>query len=519
MKISHVLAAAVFIAVLGVHVAWNHPSQSDGLSASSPESTEECTDSQGTYVSSGAMWLGLSYASAGAFAAFCLGRLYLDRKAALAGTVGGLTLGGFVYVVACFMLGCCGSPMLGVYGGLLGPRFLGFAKPLLLVITLASIAIGYICIIRRKACSSAGSCCPEQEGDRSSEGLRGPEPWMRGYVETAAGRIPRPASALSFADRVGSAKARWGIRRMRYTVQPRLYALGQPTAESVVLVTANYKMSFDRLRSELAQIDAWIMVLDTKGINVWCAAGKGTFGTEEIIERVRAVRLGEIVSHRRLILPQLAGPGVSAHKVKSACGFEVVYGPIRAQDLPAFLAAGMKATAQMRKVRFDLADRVVLIPMELRMSSKYLLVVAVGLFLLGGLGADGYSWDRTVLIGLRSVLILAAAYVVGAVVPVALLPWLPGRAFSVKGMWVGLPAGLAVVGYSLNNPGVFASRLSAGGWFFMLVAVASFMAMNFTGASTYTSLSGVRREVRIAGPIQALCGLLGLGLWVAERFA
>ena len=335
---------------------------------------------------------------------------------------------------------------------------------------------------------------------------------------SAAGPIPRVSSILNFGDRLGSAKARWGIGRMRCMVEPGLYALGQPRANSVVLVTANYKMSFDRLRSQLDQIDAWIMVLDTKGINVWCAAGKGTFSTEEIIERVKAVELEKIVSHRRLILPQLAGPGVSAHKVKSGCGFSVVYGPIRAEDLPEFLAAGNKATAQMRKVHFNLADRVVLIPMELRMSAKHLLLVALALFLLGGLGADGYSWDRGMAIALQSVLILVGGYLVGAVVPVLLLPWLPGRAFSVKGLWVGLAAGLTVVGYSLNNPDVFDSRLIVAGWFFMLVAMASFLMMNFTGASTYTSLSGVRREVRTAGPIQALAGLLGLGLWLAERF-
>ena len=152
------------------------------------------------------------------------------------------------------------------------------------------------------------------------------------------------------------------------------------------------------------------------------------------------------------------------------------------------------------------------------MSAKYLLAVALGLFLLDGLGADGYSWDSSMVIGLQSVLILAGGYLVAAAVPVLLLPWLPGRAFSIKGMWVGLATGLGIVGYSFNNPGVFDGRLTVAGWFFMLVAMASFLMMNFTGASTYTSLSGVRREVRRAGPIQAICGLLGLGLWVAERF-
>jgi len=30
----------------------------------------------------------------------------------------------------------------------------------------------------------------------------------------------------------------------------------------------------------------WILILDTKGVNVWCAAGKGTFGTEELVFRI-----------------------------------------------------------------------------------------------------------------------------------------------------------------------------------------------------------------------------------------
>ena len=165
MKTSHILAAVVFVAVFLVHASWNQPSPGGegGVTGAVPE--EKCAETQVSYESSGAIWLGLSYASAGAFAAFCLGRLYQDRKGALAGTVGGLTLGGFVYVAGCFMLGCCGSPMLGVYVGLLGPRFLGFAKPLVLVITLVSIAIGYVCIIRRRACACAPAetCCGDQE--------------------------------------------------------------------------------------------------------------------------------------------------------------------------------------------------------------------------------------------------------------------------------------------------------------------------------------------------------------------
>src|SRR3990170_3965571 len=96
---------------------------------------------------------------------------------------------------------------------------------------------------------------------------------------------------------------------------PGLYGLGNPTPDSPAFITANYTLSFDALRSALAGRDGYILVLDTEGINVWCAAGKGTFGTDELVGRVESTGLGVVVRHRRLILPQLGAPGVAAHEV------------------------------------------------------------------------------------------------------------------------------------------------------------------------------------------------------------
>ena len=84
--------------------------------------------------------------------------------------------------------------------------------------------------------------------------------------------------------------------------------MGRPGPESPVFVTSNYTLSFDALRTSIKGIDGYILVLDTKGINVWCAAGKGTFGTDEVIKRVQETELAQVVSHRRLILPQLRRP-------------------------------------------------------------------------------------------------------------------------------------------------------------------------------------------------------------------
>ena len=81
---------------------------------------------------------------------------------------------------------------------------------------------------------------------------------------------------------------------MHYLVPPGLYAVGEPTAGSPVVVTGNYKMTYDAVRRTLAGRDNWVLVLETYGINVWCAAGKGTFGTEEIVRRVAASGLADM---------------------------------------------------------------------------------------------------------------------------------------------------------------------------------------------------------------------------------
>jgi hypothetical protein len=304
---------------------------------------------------------------------------------------------------------------------------------------------------------------------------------------------------------------------MSYLVEPGLYAVGHPTPDSPVFVSANYKMSFDRLRAALAGIDGWILTLDTKGVNVWCAAGRGTFGTEELIQRINETGLSRFVSHNKLIVPQLGAPGVAAHEVGEKSGFRVVYGPVRANDLPAFLEANMSATAEMRRVKFPLRDRLAVTAVELVMSAKYVLAVMAALLLLAGLGPDGYSLARVLDSGAWSAVLFAAAFVAGTILTPILLPWLPGRALSLNGAWIGavlLPA-LATVARSEM---VAASWLTVAAWCLLIPATTSFAAMNFTGSTTYTSLSGVRREMRIAVPIQIVAAVLGLSLWLAARF-
>jgi acetyl-CoA decarbonylase/synthase complex subunit gamma len=335
-------------------------------------------------------------------------------------------------------------------------------------------------------------------------------------MTTPAGELPKVSSALTRHDRWGIIKMRLGAGRTHYTIDPGLYALGHPDAQAPILVTANYKMSFDYLRQALADRNAWILVLDTKGINVWCAAGKGTFGTKELIQKIEASGLKKVVDHRKLILPQLGAPGVAAHQVKQFTGFKVHYGPVRAADLTDYLDAGLKATKEMRIMGFPLKDRAVLIPLELLITAKPFILVSLALLILSGiLGQSGFQ-TNIFHDGLFAVGALACAIMGGAVINPLLLPYIPGRAFSVKGLIIGLVIALGLIYLRGIDVQLWAGRAESLAWLLIIPAVSAYLAMNFTGCSTYTSLSGVKKEMRFALPLEMTAGILGLALWITS---
>jgi hypothetical protein len=311
--------------------------------------------------------------------------------------------------------------------------------------------------------------------------------------------IEPTTSSLTWANQWDHWLARWGVNRGGHRVAPGLYALGRPNVESAVFVTANYSLSFDALRSALPGVDAHILVLDTKGINVWCAAGKGTFGTDELVHRIDVTGLRDVVSRRVIVLPQLGAPGVAAHDVKRRTGFRVQYGPVRARDLPEYLRTG-QATPEMRRVRFDWVDRLVLIPVEIVHTFLKMAIAAVILFLIGGL---------------VPALAAVAAVWAGCVLFPLLLPWLPTREFSSKGFVLGTIVALPFAAWLALQPGLL--------WWQRLIwlaisllgmpAVTAYLSLNFTGSSTFTSRTGVRAEMVTHIPyMAAMAAIAGLSI-------
>jgi len=319
--------------------------------------------------------------------------------------------------------------------------------------------------------------------------------------------LPATTSQLTRADRWDHFLARVGVNRTRHLVRPGLYALGQPSIGSPVFVSANYTLSFDALRSALARIDSYILVLDTKGVNVWCAAGEGTFGTEELVNRIEVTGLSDIVRTRVLILPQLGAPGVAAHEVKQRSGFRVEYGPVRAADLPAYLQT-RRATPEMRRVQFTLVDRLTVALVDMVVGFLPMAAAALVMYFISGLTAA---------------LAVVMIYFTGEVLFPILLPFIPTREFSSKGFLLGL---LVAIPFSLA---AFMGHPDASMWLRLVGALVyllamppavAFLALLFTGSTTFTSRSGVKREIFTYTPLMAWTFgggiLLLIGLVVAR---
>lgn len=360
-------------------------------------------------------------------------------------------------------------------------------------------------------------CCGPPAGPASGPDER-PGYTLCQYVEkfktTPAGPVPMVKTRLETRDILGTIKTRIGVGRNNYKISPGLYGTGDPDETSPVLVTANYKLTFDHVRRELAGVDAWILVLDTRGINVWCAAGKGTFATAELAHRIKTTGLDRVASHGRVILPQLGATGISAHEVKKRSGFKVIWGPVRINDIKLFLKNNMKSDKSMRQVTFTFVERLVLVPVEISLMLKTAFWVILALFLISGIGPEIFSltsaWHRGVLAALSIIMGIVA----GAVLAPILLPWVPGVSFALKGILTGAAAVIPlwmVWGFDVDRTGIVALL-------FFSVSVSSYLAMNFTGSTPFTSPSGVEKEMRRYIPVQAIMGLAGVVLWIYSSF-
>ncbi len=327
-------------------------------------------------------------------------------------------------------------------------------------------------------------------------------------MSTPAGIVPRVSPQWFRSDRISAALVRLGIGRGRYRIAPGLYALGEPDAQSPVLVTCNFKLTFDMLRRELAGRAFWLLVVETYGINVWCAAGKRSFSAEEVAGRVRAAGLDKVVAHRNLILPQLAAPGVAVRRLPKLCGFSGIFGPVRAEDLLTFLDAGMQARPEMRKVRFPLSERLTVALVEVHGARKFMAWTLAACLFIALLGPGGFRFMGVLGAGIAAFGVVVAGFLTGVFLVPAFLRQIPVKAFAAKGLLAGSLTGLPLAAFLGRAWPEGAAALMT------CAAFASWFAMHYTGSTPFTSLSGVDREMRRYMPFQGALLMLAAILWL-----
>lgn len=335
--------------------------------------------------------------------------------------------------------------------------------------------------------------------------------FVSGILQTAIGQVTQIRSEWDRADKWGQVKSRISAFRMEYIVPEGLYALGNPGETSDIFVSSNYKLSFDILRKNLEGLNAWILVLDTKGINVWCAAGKGSFGTEELILKLQNTGVRQLVSHQRIIVPQLGAPGIAASMVKKLTGFRVIFGPADAADIPEFINNSYKATPSMRKVKFSMKDRVILTPMEIIPAMKKFPMVALGFLLIFGLQPEGIIFRDAIFQGLPFILLGLLAVLSGAFITPLLLPFVPFRSFALKGIIMG---GLvSAIFMDITGLIILPHIILTIAAYILFPLLSSYIALQFTGSTTYTGMTGVQKELKWSIPLY-ISGLVASSILV-----
>ncbi|USH00147.1 4Fe-4S binding protein [Thermococcus argininiproducens] len=160
-----------------------------------------------------------------------------------------------------------------------------------------------------------------------------------------------------------------------------LIKIGNPDEDSPVFLTANYCVTVERVKRvlEKSAIDCYLLVANSKGINVWCSAAGGYLTHHEVISALKTSGIEKLVKHRNVVLPQLAAAGVEARKVKEKTGWNIIWGPVYAKDIPGFIKNGYKKPPEMREVKFPLLHR---IEMAVMWAFPFSIIVAFLAFFL-----------------------------------------------------------------------------------------------------------------------------------------
>jgi NAD-dependent dihydropyrimidine dehydrogenase PreA subunit len=285
------------------------------------------------------------------------------------------------------------------------------------------------------------------------------------------------------------------FRLFPFPAQTGLRAVGDPGPGAPVFLTCNFDLTVRRVLQALEGLDCYLLVANSKGINVWCAAGGGILNAHSIISVLKTSRIADKVEHRTLILPQFSAPGIDVARVEAETGWRCKFGPAYAADIPAYVAAGFKATDAMRRAKFPLADRLEMAAMWAGLLSV-VAIVPVAIFSLESLpGVLALIW------GFSLFLFIFFDEV---------LRFVPGPVGLVKTLFLGLVGVAGLVTWSLAVGHWGGGRLVA--WSLGILGVALVLGFDLDGVSPLQAGATVAYYARKWPGVLKLWALVGYEL-------
>ncbi len=123
-------------------------------------------------------------------------------------------------------------------------------------------------------------------------------------------------------------------------VEPGVYAINSPNADSPLMVTTNFSITYFSVANELESsgLPGWLLVADAEGMSVLTAWAAGKFDAERIAKAVKESGAAGKISHQSLIIPGHTAV-LMGELEEELPGWVIKVGPREAVDLPAFLKA------------------------------------------------------------------------------------------------------------------------------------------------------------------------------------
>jgi acetyl-CoA decarbonylase/synthase complex subunit gamma len=120
-------------------------------------------------------------------------------------------------------------------------------------------------------------------------------------------------------------------------VQPGLYEIGEPTADSPLYITTNFSITYFSVANEISGSGqpGWLLVADSEGMSVLTAWAAGKFDAERIAKSVKSSQVAEKLNHKKLVIP--GHVSVLLGEIEEELpGWKILVGPREAVEIPSY---------------------------------------------------------------------------------------------------------------------------------------------------------------------------------------